>query len=168
LGLESTAASDLFSSQSRFWTFGPTVRWPVFDAGKARAAIQVQTARQEEALAFYEKTVLNALEEVESAMVVYAKTRKTRDALAQAAETTRQSADIAFELYQKGLVDFLNVLQSQQALYQVLDQFAQSEENVSTSLVALFKALGGGWQIEAQGAGSPVLSRPVAGTSKRN
>jgi multidrug efflux system outer membrane protein len=166
-GLQSTAASDLFLGQSRFWTFGPTVRWPVFDAGKVRAAIQVQTARQEEALAFYEKTVLKSLEEVESAMVVYTNSRKARDALARAVETTRQSADIALELYRKGLVDFLNVLQSQLALYQVQDQFVQSRQDVSTSLVALFKALGGGWETGPQGAGSSSSPRPVAGTVEK-
>jgi multidrug efflux system outer membrane protein len=168
LGLQSTAASDLFTSQSRFWNFGPTVRWPVFDAGKVRAMIQIQTARQEEALAFYEKTVLDSLEEVESAMVVYAKKRAASDALARAVDATSQSADIAFELYQKGLVDFLNVLQSQQALYQVQDQFVQSQQDVSTLLVALFKALGGGWEMESQGGGPPLFPDPVAGMSKRN
>jgi NodT family efflux transporter outer membrane factor (OMF) lipoprotein len=148
LGLQSTAASDLLSAPSRFWTFGPAVRWPVFDAGKARAAIQVQTARQEAALAYYQKTVLDALEEAENAMVVYTKTRAASDALARVVKTTRQSADIALELYQKGLVDFLNVLQSQLALYQAEDEYVQRRQDLSTSLVALFKALGGGWQIE--------------------
>jgi multidrug efflux system outer membrane protein len=154
LGLQSTAAADLLTSQSRFWTYGPSVRWPVFDAGKARAAIQVQNARQEEALAIYENTVLNALEEVESAMVAYAKSRTASEALYRAVEATRQSADIALELYQKGLVDFLNVLQSQLALYQIQDQFVQSRQDVSTRCVALFKALGGGWEIDPGTAGS--------------
>jgi len=154
IGLQSTAAADLLTSQSRFWTYGPSVRWPVFDAGKARAAIQVQSTRQEEALAIYEKTVLNALEEVESAMVVYAKSRAASEALNRAVETTRQSADIALELYQKGLVNFLNVLQSQLSLYQIQDQFVQSRQDVSTRCVALFKALGGGWELEPDAAGS--------------
>jgi outer membrane protein, multidrug efflux system len=146
LGLQSTAAADLLSANSRFWSFGPAIRWPVFDAGKARAVIQVQTARQEAALAFYEKTVLGSLEEAENAMVAYTKTRSASDALARVVATTRQSADIALELYQKGLVDFLNVLQSQLALYQAQDQLVQSRQDVATSLVAVFKALGGGWK----------------------
>jgi multidrug efflux system outer membrane protein len=100
-------------------------------------------------------------------MVVYTNSRKARDALARAVETTRQSADIALELYRKGLVDFLNVLQSQLALYQVQDQFVQSRQDVSTSLVALFKALGGGWETGPQGAGSSSSPRPVAGTVEK-
>lgn len=167
LGLQSTTAADLLERQSLFWSFGPTLRWPVFDAGKARAAIQVQTARQEEALALYEKTVLGSLEEAESAMVSYAKARSASEALGRALATTRQSADIALELYQKGLVDFLNVLQSQQALYQVQDQFVQSRQDVSTAFVALFKALGGGWESESQGAARTGQAGPVAETNQK-
>jgi outer membrane protein, multidrug efflux system len=148
LGLQSSAATDLLTTQSRFWTFSPALRWPLFDAGRARAAIQVQTVRQEEALITYEKTVLTALQEAEDAMVRYTKARSANEALARAVESTRQSADIALALYQKGLVDFLNVLQSQQALFQVQDQFVQGRQEVSTALVTLFKALGGGWEIE--------------------
>jgi multidrug efflux system outer membrane protein len=152
LGLQSSRSSDLLTTQSRFWTFGPSLRWPLFNAGRARAAIQVQTARQEEALISYEKAVLTALQEAEDAMVRYTKARSASEALARAMASTRQSADIALELYQKGLVDFLNVLQSQLALYQVQDQFVQSRQEVSTALVALFKALGGGWEIESEPA----------------
>jgi outer membrane protein, multidrug efflux system len=168
LGLQSGAVSDLLTSQSRFWTLGPTLRWPVFDAGRARAAIQVQTARQEEALVIYENTVLGSLEETESAMVAYAKGRSENDALARAVDTTRQSANIALELYQKGLADFLNVLQSQTALYQVQDQFVQSRQDVSTALVALFKALGGGWQIEPTAAEALPAPLPVEGATQTN
>jgi multidrug efflux system outer membrane protein len=159
LGLQSTTAADLLSRSSQFWTFGPSLRWPVFDAGRVRSMIQVATARQEAALALYEKTVLTALEEVESAMVGVLKGREADTALARAVETTGQSTDIALELYQKGLVDFLNVLQSEQALYQVQDQFVQHRQDLAITLVALFKALGGGWEPDAeQLATSPVAA----------
>jgi multidrug efflux system outer membrane protein len=153
LGLQGTTLSDLATADSRFWTFGPAVRWPLFDAGGIRAGIAVQNARQEQALVVYEDTVLKALEESENAMVAYAKGRATHEALVRAAEATRQSADIARELYRRGLVDFLNVLQSESALYTVEDRLVQGQQSVSTQLVALFKALGGGWQVPAAGAG---------------
>ena len=89
-------------------------------------------------------------------MVRYTKARLANQALSRAVASTRQSADIALELYRRGLVDFLNVLQSQQALYQVQDQFVQSRQEVSTDLVALFKALGGGWEMQRQPVGSPA------------
>ena len=161
-GLQSAAAADLLSASSRFWSVGPTLRWPVFDAGRVRALIRVATARQETALALYEKTILTALEEVESAMVGAAKGREADAALARAVETIGQSADIALALYQKGLVDFLNVLQSEQALYQVQDQFVQHRQDLAVTYVGLFKALGGGWEPDADAPGS---SPPAVGAS---
>lgn len=72
-GFESVSASDWFSSGSKFWSIGPTVQWKIFDAGRIRSNIKVQNARQEQALAAYEKTVLDAFEDVENDLVAYAK-----------------------------------------------------------------------------------------------
>ena len=72
-GVQSISASDWFSAPSRFWSIGPTIRWPIFDAGRIRANIEVRNARQEQALTAYEKTVLTAFEDVENALVSYAK-----------------------------------------------------------------------------------------------
>jgi outer membrane protein, multidrug efflux system len=149
LGLLSTKASDFVTPDSRFWTLGPSVQWPLFDAGKIRATIEVQNARQEQALLFYENTVLGALEDVENAIVIYAKDWETRRSLVEAVTANRQAFDISSELYVKGLVDFLNVLQSQASLFQVEDQLVQNEQGVSTDLVGLFKALGGGWNMRS-------------------
>ena len=128
---------------------GPSVQWPLFDAGKIRATIEVQSARQEQALLFYENTVLGALEDVENAIVIYSKNQETRRSLVEAVTANRQAVDISSELYVKGLVDFLNVLQSQASLFQVEDQLVQNEQGVSTALISLFKALGGGWDIRS-------------------
>ncbi|NLI82758.1 MAG: efflux transporter outer membrane subunit [Deltaproteobacteria bacterium] len=145
LGLQSVSASDFFTSGSRFWSVGPTVRWPVFDAGRIRANIQVQNARQEQALAQYEKAVLKSFAEVESALVAYYREQSARRSYAEAVDATERAVEIANELYTQGLVDFLNVLINQRGLYQSQDQLAQSEQRVATDLVALYKALGGGW-----------------------
>jgi multidrug efflux system outer membrane protein len=147
LGQQSVSLSDLAAPASRFWGIGPTVSWRVFDAGRIRSNIKVQDARQEQALVLYEKTILTALEDVENALVAYSKEQETRHSLNQSAEANRKAVDIANELYSKGLIDFLNVLVSQRALNQSQDDLAQSEQRVSTNVVALFKALGGGWEI---------------------
>lgn len=146
LGYESTKGSNLFSSGNRYWTAGPSVSWPVFDAGKVRANIRVQTALQEQALATYESTVLTALEDAENAIVAYGNSRTARAALTRAVEANRQAVQMSRDLYQKGLVGFLNVLQSESSLYQSEDLLIQNEQQIATSLVALFKALGGGWE----------------------
>lgn len=148
-GLESVGVADFLTSGSRFWSIGPTIRWPIFDAGRIRANIEVQNARQEQALVQYEKVVLTSLADVENALVAYAKEQATRSSLAQAVEANQRAVDISSELYARGLVDFLNVLVNQRALYQLQDQLAQSDQNLSTDLVALYKALGGGWKVPA-------------------
>ncbi len=147
LGLQSVSLSDFFTSGSRFWAVGPTVRWPIFDAGRIRANIQVQNARQEQALAQYEKVVLSSFADVESSLVAYLREQETRRSFADSVEASRRAVEIANELYTHGLVDFLNVLLNQRALYQSQDQLAQSDQKVATNLVAVYKALGGGWDL---------------------
>jgi NodT family efflux transporter outer membrane factor (OMF) lipoprotein len=148
-GLRSAEAGDFFDGGSRFWSIGPVIQWPVFDAGRIRANIEVQNARQEQALVVYENTVLQSLEEVENALVAYSKEQMVRRSLIQAVDANNRAMEISSELFSKGLVDFLNVLQAQGALSLSQDLLVQSDQRISTSLVSLFKALGGGWEIEA-------------------
>lgn len=147
LGLQSANIQDLVRSGSLLWDVGPAVSWPVFDAGRIRANIEVRNARQEQALASYEQAVLTSLEDVENALIAYAKEKQTRTSLMAAVDANRRAADISSALYAEGLVDFLNVLVSQRALSQSEDELVASDQRVSTNLVALFKALGGGWQL---------------------
>jgi NodT family efflux transporter outer membrane factor (OMF) lipoprotein len=146
LGVQSSNFSDLADGASGYWSFGPALRWPVFDAGRARANIRVQDARQEQFLAAYEQTVLLALEEVENALVAWDREQAARRALEQAVDANRRAVAMADELYRTGLVDFLHVLQSEGALYQSQDWLIRSEQQVFINMVALFKALGGGWE----------------------
>jgi NodT family efflux transporter outer membrane factor (OMF) lipoprotein len=145
-GVTSISASDWFSAPSRFWSIGPTIRWPIFDAGRIRANIEVRTARQEQALTQYEKTVLTAFEDVENALVSYVKEQTRYRSLTDAVVANRRALALADDLYKNGLIDFLNVLDSQRALNAAENDLAQSEATMSTNLVALYKALGGGWE----------------------
>ncbi len=144
-GLQSISASDWFTAQSRFWSIGPTVRWPVFDAGKIRANIEIRNAQQEQALKVYEKSVLSALSDVESALVNYSKEQVRYRALLEAVAANRRALQISNDLYIQGLVAFLNVLDAERALHSSENDLAQSEANMASNLVALYKALGGGW-----------------------
>jgi NodT family efflux transporter outer membrane factor (OMF) lipoprotein len=147
-GLQSISASDWFSAQSRFWTIGPTIRWPVFDAGKIRANIEIRNAQQDQALKFYEKSVLGALGDVESALVNYSKEQIRYRSLLAAVDANRRALQMSNDLYTQGLVAFLNVLDAQRAVYGSENDLAQSEANMASNLVALYKALGGGWDIQ--------------------
>ncbi|MGV8074463.1 MAG: efflux transporter outer membrane subunit [Syntrophobacteraceae bacterium] len=141
------SASDLVTPENRFLSIGPTISWPVFDAGRIRANINVRNAKQEQSLVRYEQSVLRALEDVENALVAYSKELVRRKSLVESVEANLRAFDISHELYSKGLIDFLNVLISQRALFLAQDELALSSQGVSTNLVALFKALGGGWEV---------------------
>jgi len=156
-GFESVSASDWFTGRSSFWSVGPTVQWRIFDAGRIRANIRVQNARQEQALASYEQTVLTAFEEVENGLVAYANEQIRRRSLAEAVASSQKSLDLANKLYANGLTDFLHVLDAERSLYQAQDALVQSERTVSANLVSLYKSLGGGW--ENAGRNSDALAQ---------
>jgi NodT family efflux transporter outer membrane factor (OMF) lipoprotein len=143
--LESTSLSDLFSSDSVTWGIGMPVRWSLFAGGRIRSNIALEEARTEEALHTYERAVLLAIEEVEGAINRYEQEQLRRDALQRAVTAAQRSVELSLDLYRQGLVDFQNVLDAQRSLLSFQDQLAESEGFVGANLVALYKALGGGW-----------------------
>jgi outer membrane protein, multidrug efflux system len=155
-GLQNKNISDLVSGGSRFWSVGPTLDLSLFDQGKRRAVIEISRARRDAALAFYQQTVLGALGEVEDGLVAFTHERETRRILGQAVTSGEKALMIANGRYETGLADFLNVLQSEQALYQSEDQLAQSEQRLTLSMIAIFKALGGGWQDDSKRGQGPI------------
>ncbi len=146
VGLRSEDVKDLLQGRYTFASIGPNVIWPVFAAGRILASIEAQNARQEQALARYEQALLLALEEVENALVRYAHEQVRREALRDAVEANREAADLARRLYANGLIEFLDVLVAERSLLESEDRLVASETAVSTSLVTLYVALGGGWQ----------------------
>ncbi|MEI6085357.1 MAG: efflux transporter outer membrane subunit [Verrucomicrobiota bacterium] len=144
-GFQSLTGGDLLTSPSRFWSVGPIVTWKLLEYPQIRAKVRAQTAQQEQALAVYEQTVLLAFEDVESALIAYANEQVRYRTLTAAAAANRRALELANDLYTKGLVDFLNVVTSENAAAQADDQLVASEAAVAQNLVALYKALGGGW-----------------------
>jgi len=135
----------LINSKNHFWTVGPAVDWQIFSAGRVRSNIELQKALQQESMLTYQKTVITALRDVEKALVAYAKEYERHKTLADAVAHNRKAVDSATQLYERGLTDFLNVLVAQRSLFVSEDALVQSTRNLSTDLVALYKALGGGW-----------------------
>jgi multidrug efflux system outer membrane protein len=99
-------------------------------------------------LAAYEKAVLNALEETENALVDFGREQVRRDYLRQSERSATQAMALARQRYDGGISDFLPVLDAQRSQLAIQAQLAQSETRTATSLVAIYKALGGGWEIE--------------------
>jgi len=155
IGLESISEGRLFEKASRRWNLGPSISWNLFDAGAIRRNIEVQSALQEQHLARYEAAVLAALEEAENAMVAYAEEHLRRESLAAAAEAARRAALLARERFAAGLVDFTSVLDAERSLLSLEDGLARSEGAVASTLVRLYKALGGGWAPLAEEAARP-------------
>jgi NodT family efflux transporter outer membrane factor (OMF) lipoprotein len=145
IGLEALSLSNLSSSGSWTLSGGPKITWGIFKAGAIRQNIEAQSALQEQYLIAYEVTVLSALEEVENALVAYAEEQHRRDDLRKAMEAAKKAVDMAQHKYQAGLTDFSNVLDGQRSLLSFEDQLAQSDGAVTSNLVRLYKALGGGW-----------------------
>lgn len=145
-GFQSLSATDWFVPGGRYWSAGPTITWRLLDFGRIRAQIKAANARQQQALAAYERTVLLSFEDVENALVAYANEQVRNRSLAEAVAANRRALELANELYTKGLGDFLAVLDAERSLCQTEDQWVDSTRAVTENLVALYKALGGGWE----------------------
>jgi NodT family efflux transporter outer membrane factor (OMF) lipoprotein len=145
-GQASETLTHLFDHASQTYNIVPGVTWDIFDAGKVMSNIKVQNEKQAEALEAYRKAVLQSLSDVDDSLVTLNREQVRLKALQQAVSANQRAVDLSTELFQKGSADFLSVLDAQRNLFIAQDAMAQSEQNVSSDLVALYKALGGGWQ----------------------
>jgi NodT family efflux transporter outer membrane factor (OMF) lipoprotein len=159
-GMESVSLSNWFDPGSRFWSIGPSVQWNALDFGRVRAQVRAQTAAQEAALAMYQKAVLISLQDAENAIVAYAQEQNRHQALADEVADNRRSLDMANNLYAAGRVNFLDVLDVRRSLYQSDDLLAVSDQAVSLDLIALYKALGGGWETLPQAQALATAAAP--------
>ena len=159
LGLQSTSAGDLFSTDSINWSIGLPIRWNLFAGGAIRSQIAAEKARTEQLILNYERAVLLALEEVEDAMASYEKEVARRGHLTNSVDATQRSLDLVLTQYRAGLTDFQNVLDTERSLLLRQDDLASSEGLVIKNLVDLYRALGGGWDPEtAQPPSTPPSS----------
>jgi multidrug efflux system outer membrane protein len=153
-GTRATHASDLARWSHLFYSFGPSVSLPIFQGGALVANLSMSKAQQAEAALDYRKTVLGALRDVDNALVVYRTDQARRDALGDSVAAQQTSFDLARDSYRKGLSSFITVLDAQRQLAQAREQYTQGTTQVSTDLVSLYKALGGGWQSDGDATGA--------------
>ena len=144
-GLDSSSLTHLLDWESHYFLISPTVVWPIFDAGRITSNIKLQESVRSQFLLQYRSTILAALREVEDALVQFDTEQARRAALSEALNQSRRTFEIAREQYQHGLVDFLTVLDSQRTVLNAEEALTQSDQTAATDLVALYKALGGGW-----------------------
>ncbi|WP_428488398.1 efflux transporter outer membrane subunit [Rhodopila sp.] len=130
---------------SRQYGIGPSVSLPIFEGGRLRGTLALRQGQQQEAAANYQRTVLAAFRDVDDALTAYAAEQRRRARLIISVAAARRALDLATMLYTQGLADFLQVLTAQRSLLSEQQQLADSTATVCTDLVALYKALGGGW-----------------------
>ena len=161
VGLRNTDASYLTNWSSLFYSFGPAVSLPIFEGGQLTANLRTARAEQASAALNYRSTVLNALGEVENALIAY---RTDQDTAAQTAGTV-QSATLSLHLatsrYQYGLDTYLPVLDADRTLVASRQQLDQANLAVANDIVTLYTALGGGWQTNLDLVSVPTDPPPV-------
>ena len=144
-GSQSGTLLNILSGASRIWSFGTSFSWGLLNYPATKANIQAAESRERQSAANYEKTVLTALKDVEDALAGYTKEKERQTALAQAVDANSKALELANIRYERGLSNFLDVLDAQRSLYSSEDALTQNRANISENLVALYKALGGGW-----------------------
>jgi NodT family efflux transporter outer membrane factor (OMF) lipoprotein len=180
-GLDSGKFSQWFDIDSRLFLVEPGMQWKLFDAGRTKAEVAGAKELYKQSLLAYQDGVLTALREVEDALVAYNNEQDHRAQLLLAVDSARDSVEISRDQYKQGIVDFLQVLDAQRQLLLAEDDLAQSNQTIATNLVALYKALGGGWEMDAireldarrpekenEDDGPRATSRPVQSTEDSN
>jgi len=145
-GRQASQLHDITLGMSNVFGAGPAISLPIFTGGRLRAQLHVQDSRQQQAVIGYRKVILTALEETEDALVNYSQEQRRREHLEDAVKSSEEAVQLSSETYRAGLADFLSVLDAERELYDNEDLLAESRTTQAVNLVALYKALGGGWQ----------------------
>jgi multidrug efflux system outer membrane protein len=145
-GFDAVDSGDLGDSSSETYAFGPSITWAAFDLGRVRQRIKQREAATDRALAVYQQTVLQALEETDASMTAYMKAKIKQAHLQDSTAASLEAVTLARARYESGVADFLTVLDAERSALTAEDQLAQSQTQTATALLATYKALGGGFR----------------------
>ena len=145
--VESLHLSNLFTPTSTAFAVGPSISIPIFEGGRLRGALTLRESQQREAAIFFQETVLRAWKEVDDALTAYREAQLRRADVARSVTENQAALRAARQRYQEGAIDFLNVITAQAQLLQSENYLADSDTQIATYLVNLYRALGGGWGI---------------------
>jgi multidrug efflux system outer membrane protein len=148
-GLQSNATSTLFDWASRFVAGGADISVPIFTGGRLSGQVRIANLQQQEAVLNYRQTVLTAFHDVDNALIAYAADQQRARDVAQQLKDAWRSRELAEARYKSGLSAYVEVLDAERQAHQAEQDLAQVTETASTDLVAVFKALGGGWDSQA-------------------
>ena len=145
--LESLHLASLFSLSSAAFAVGPSISIPIFQGGRLRGSLALRKSRQREAAIFFQETVLRAWTEVDDALTAYREVQRRRAEVARSVTENKIALEAARQRYSEGAIDFLNVITTQAQLLQSENDLADSDTQIATNLVNLYRALGGGWEV---------------------
>ena len=160
LNFQSLSIRDLGFWSAAAYNFGPSISLPIFQGGQLRGQLQLSEARQQESAVNYQKTVLQAWQDVDNALTAYAAEQRKHDALERSVRSYQRALVLARDQYANGLQTFLNVLEAERSLFGARGDLVSSTTSVSSDLVQLYNALGGGWE-------TAFPDKPSAGASQR-
>lgn len=153
-----TASRNLFAPSSLFYVAGPQVNWAFLNYGRIKNAVRIQDARFQQLLVAYRNTVLSAAQEVEDALVGFLNAQQELVFEQNAATAAERSVELAISSYREGTADYQRVLEAQRALLQQQNAVAQTTSSIARNLIALYKAVGGGWEVRT---GDAVVPEPT-------
>jgi multidrug efflux system outer membrane protein len=159
LGYISKDFSDLFSGSTKVWSYGVAASMPIFTGGGIAGQVQQAEAQQKEALLTYQKAIQTAFQEVSDALLSHTKSRDQLGFQAREVRTLRNYVELARLRYDEGYTSYIEVLDAERSLFEAETAYAQTQSQVYVSLVNLYKAMGGGWVLEAERMATPVASR---------
>jgi NodT family efflux transporter outer membrane factor (OMF) lipoprotein len=162
--VESLRLTNLFSPTSAAFAVGPSISIPIFEGGQLRGVLALRESRQREAAIFFQKTVLQAWKEVDDALTAYREAQRRRADVARSVTENQAALQAARQRYSEGAIDFLNVITTQAQLLQSENDLADSDTQIATYLVNLYRALGGGWEVADVAYGADRAPRQKIGT----
>ena len=148
-GFSSTSLSNLFDSQSKVWQYSAPITMPIFTAGAIAGQVQAAEAGQQQALFAYEKAIQQAFREVDDALVDQDRTREQLQAQKRQVASLEIYAGTARLRYENGYTSFIEVLDAERSLFNSQLQYTQSQQVQLQAMINVYKAMGGGWVVEA-------------------
>jgi len=146
IGSQSQGWGTVPNVAKHIWSFGPGAVWPLLDFGALDAQVDIAQLRAHASLVAYRKTILSAVQQVDAAVDAYSAQQDRLKNLGDAMVAAQRAVDLATERYNRGLTDFLNVVDAQRLFYELQEQYAAAQVAQGEQFVQLYKSLGGGWQ----------------------
>ena len=160
IGSQGQGLGTLPNVGKHIWSFGPGAIWPLLDFGALDAKVEVADFAAKASLANYRKTIINAVRQVDSSLDAYEAQEQRMQQLTDAMSAGQRALDLATARYDRGLTDFLNVVDAEREFYELQEQFAEAQVSQGEQFVQLYKSLGGGWQ-DYQGVPKIRLPQPA-------